>query len=71
MRVNVVCPGWIMTQGALEQVRNLQAPNDGTYEEPRHAACAGSEGSRSDVEPSHMSRLSNRLPRFGSHSSNP
>jgi NAD(P)-dependent dehydrogenase (short-subunit alcohol dehydrogenase family) len=37
VRVNIVCPGWIMTEGAVELVKNMQAANGSTYEEARHA----------------------------------
>lgn len=37
VRVNIVCPGWIMTEGAVELVKNRQAANGGTYEEARQA----------------------------------
>jgi len=37
VRVNMVCPGWIMTEGAVELVKNMQATHGGTYEEARQA----------------------------------
>lgn len=37
VRVNVVCPGWIMTEGAVDLVKRMQASNGGTYEEARQA----------------------------------
>lgn len=37
VRVNIVCPGWIMTEGAVELVKNMQAASGGTYEEARQA----------------------------------
>jgi NAD(P)-dependent dehydrogenase (short-subunit alcohol dehydrogenase family) len=37
VRINIVCPGWIMTEGAVELVKNMQATNGGTYEEARQA----------------------------------
>ena len=37
VRVNIVCPGWIMTEGAVELVKNMQAAKGGTYEEARQA----------------------------------
>ena len=38
VRVNVVCPGWIMTEGTVDLVKRMQASNGGTYEEARQAA---------------------------------
>jgi NAD(P)-dependent dehydrogenase (short-subunit alcohol dehydrogenase family) len=40
VRVNIVCPGWIMTEGAVKLVKNMQAANGGTYEEARQAVMA-------------------------------
>lgn len=40
VRVNIVCPGWIMTEGAVDLVKNMQAANGGTYEEARQAVMA-------------------------------
>ncbi|ODR90041.1 SDR family oxidoreductase [Sinorhizobium alkalisoli] len=40
IRVNIVCPGWIMTEGAVDLVKSMQATNGGTYEEARQAIIA-------------------------------
>ena len=40
VRVNIVCPGWIMTEGAADLVKNMQAINGGTFEEARQAVMA-------------------------------
>lgn len=40
IRVNIVCPGWIMTEGAVDLVKNIQATNGGTFEEGRKAVMA-------------------------------
>lgn len=40
VRVNIVCPGWIMTEGAVDLVRGMQASNGGTYEDARQAVIA-------------------------------
>ncbi|WP_157219274.1 SDR family oxidoreductase [Flavisphingomonas formosensis] len=40
VRVNIVCPGWIMTEGAVDLVKNMQATNGGTFEEARQAVMA-------------------------------
>ncbi len=40
IRVNNVCPGWIMTEGAVDLVKGMQASNGGTYEEARQAVMA-------------------------------
>lgn len=40
VRVNIVCPGWIMTEGAVDLVKNMQAANGGTFEEARQAVMA-------------------------------
>lgn len=40
VRVNVVCPGWIMTEGAVDLVKRMQASNGGTYEDARQAVMA-------------------------------
>lgn len=40
VRVNIVCPGWIMTEGAVDLVNNMQATSGGTYEEARQAVMA-------------------------------
>lgn len=40
VRVNMVCPGWIMTEGAVDLVKGMQASNGGTYEEARQAVMA-------------------------------
>lgn len=40
VRVNIVCPGWIMTEGAVDLVKTMQATNGGTFEEARQAVMA-------------------------------
>lgn len=40
VRINIVCPGWIMTEGAVDLVKNMQATKGGTYEEARQAIMA-------------------------------
>lgn len=40
VRINIVCPGWIMTEGAVDLVKNMQAANGGTFEEARQAVMA-------------------------------
>ena len=40
VRVNIVCPGWIMTEGAVDLVKGMQVSNGGTYEDARHAVMA-------------------------------
>lgn len=40
VRVNIVCPGWIMTEGADDLVKNVQTANGGTFEEARQAVMA-------------------------------
>ncbi|SCY91725.1 SDR family oxidoreductase [Rhizobium sp. NFACC06-2] len=40
VRINIVCPGWIMTEGAVDLVKGMQASNGGTYEEARQAVMA-------------------------------
>lgn len=40
VRVNIVCPGWIMTEGAVDLVRGMQATNGGTFHEARQAVMA-------------------------------
>lgn len=40
IRINIVCPGWIMTEGAVDLVKNMQAQEGGTYEEARQAIMA-------------------------------
>ena len=40
VRVNIVCPGWIMTEGAVDLVKTMQSTNGGTYEEARQAIIA-------------------------------
>jgi len=37
IRVNIVCPGWIITEGAIDLVKSMQASNGGTFEEARQA----------------------------------
>ena len=41
VRVNVVSPGWIMTQGSEELLKRLQAANGGTIEEARQLVLDG------------------------------
>ena len=40
VRVNIVCPGWIMTEGAVDLVKGMQASSGGTYEDARQAVMA-------------------------------
>ncbi|TCP29335.1 SDR family oxidoreductase [Sphingomonas sp. BK235] len=40
VRVNIVCPGWIMTEGAVDLVKGMQASAGGTYEDARQAVIA-------------------------------
>lgn len=40
IRVSVVCPGWIMTEGAVDLVKGMQASAGGTYEDARQAVMA-------------------------------
>ncbi|MEP9368928.1 SDR family oxidoreductase [Xanthobacter sp. VNH20] len=40
VRVNIVCPGWIMTEGAVDLVKTMQTANGGTFEEARQAIMA-------------------------------
>nr|WP_244437179.1 SDR family oxidoreductase [Bradyrhizobium japonicum] len=40
VRVNIVCPGCIMTEGAVELVKSMQAANGSTFEEARQAIMA-------------------------------
>jgi len=40
VRVNIVCPGWIMTEGAVDLVKGMQSSNGGTFEEARQAVMA-------------------------------
>ncbi|ASG20249.1 SDR family oxidoreductase [Nitrospirillum viridazoti] len=40
VRVNIVCPGWIMTEGAVDLVKGMQFSNGGTFEEARQAVMA-------------------------------
>lgn len=35
MRVNVVSPGWIMTESSVDLLKRLQAANGGTIEQAR------------------------------------
>ncbi|HXH45669.1 MAG TPA: SDR family oxidoreductase [Bradyrhizobium sp.] len=41
VRVNVVSPGWIMTEGADEFLKRIQAANGGTIEDARQLVLAG------------------------------
>lgn len=41
VRVNVVSPGWIMTESSVEFLKRLQAANGGTIEDARQAVLAG------------------------------
>lgn len=41
VRVNVVSPGWIMTEAATDFLQRLQAANGGTIEEARQAVLEG------------------------------
>lgn len=41
VRVNVVSPGWIMTESSIEFLERLQAANGGTIEDARQAVLAG------------------------------
>lgn len=41
VRVNVVSPGWIMTQGSEELLKRLQAANGGTIEDARQVVLDG------------------------------
>lgn len=40
VRVNIVCPGWIMTEGAVDLVKGKRASAGGTYEDARQAVMA-------------------------------
>lgn len=40
VRINIVCPGWIMTEGAVDLVKTMQAANGGTFEEARQSVMA-------------------------------
>lgn len=40
IRVNIACPGWIMTEGAVDLVKSMQATHGGTYEKLRQAIMA-------------------------------